>query len=189
MSYTVREFAISAESDRNQELPHVAARADGGFDVAWQDGSDFAEDITPRIQGASFSPNGNETQKPSTFGNEGWEQTEPDVTALANGNTVATWEARLETPGRYTPDALTAIHGEVRDPDGKVVNTFQIPGSGQDDQLEPAITALSSGGFAMAREGTAGDAEGVIFDANGEITARFTAKDEVGIVQSDVDLT
>lgn len=189
MSYTSSRFTVELGEGRSQARPAISPRPEGGFDVVWQDGGSFSDGVTKAVQGASFAANGAETTQFATGGSGDRDQLDPDVTTLANGNTVVTWQDGETTPGPDTPAELTTIRGEVRGPDGDVLNTFDIPGRGQDDQIEPAVTALSTGGFAMAREGTAGDAEGVIFDSDGAVRARFSATDEVGIVQSDVDIT
>ena len=84
------EFLINSHTANDQQRPSVAGLADGGFVVTWmsqgQDGDD--EGTFAQIFDASGAPVGSEFQVNTTVANE---QSNPSVTALADGGFLIVW--------------------------------------------------------------------------------------------------
>ncbi|MFN4281736.1 MAG: putative Ig domain-containing protein [Alphaproteobacteria bacterium] len=143
------EFQVNSTTADHQDLPMVAALADGGFFVVWQsngdqDGSGYGI-FGQRFDAAGVAVGG-EVQINSTGANN---QTVPVVTALADGGYVVAWQVDGSQDGwgigifaqRFDASGA-AVGGEFQ------VNTFNIA-----DQSNPSISALADGGFVVTWQG------------------------------------
>ena len=141
------EFLVSSETVDSQYEPAITALSNGGFVVTWwtadttQDGSGYAIkaqvfDATGAAQGTEFLVNSETVSHQSV----------PAITALTGGGFVVTW---------YTQDATqdgsqSAIKAQVFDASGTAQGSeFLVNSETWDDQNQPAITALTNGGFVV----------------------------------------
>ena len=143
------EFLVNTTTASSQDLPTVAALADGGFFVAWQangdqDGSGYGI-FGQRFDAAGVAVGG-EVQINGAGANN---QTLPAVTALTDGGYVVAWQVDGSQDGwglgifaqRFDASGA-AVGGEFQ------VNTFNIA-----DQGNPSISALADGGFVVTWQG------------------------------------
>jgi Cadherin-like domain/Bacterial cadherin-like domain/RTX calcium-binding nonapeptide repeat (4 copies) len=97
-------------------------------------------------------------------------QYEPTITALRSGGFVVSWQ---DGSGQGGDASGSGIKAQIFDAAGaKVGGEFLINTSTFNDQYQPAITALSSGGFVVSWTDDSGDASGTgiraqIFNASG----------------------
>ncbi|MCB1367050.1 MAG: hypothetical protein KDK00_04740, partial [Rhodobacteraceae bacterium] len=159
------EFQVNTTIADNQQHAAITALADGGFVVSWtsagQDGSDDA--VVARIFNADGTARSAEflvnTHAPSL-------QQLPDVTALAGGGFVVTWQSWGQD-GDIASD--TGIYGQIFAADGSLVGSeFQIETVSNGDQITPSASGLNNGQFVVvwATSASAGIA-GQVFDADG----------------------
>ncbi|HET9717348.1 MAG TPA: cadherin domain-containing protein [Pseudolabrys sp.] len=113
---------------------------------------------------------GSQFQLNTTTGQGG--QFKPSITQLADGRFVATWNDTSRTGGFFGD----AIRGQIFDANGnKLGGEFlvnKLTTTGQSNQDDSKITALTGGGFVVTWEGSNGDGNGLgvkaqVFDANG----------------------
>ncbi|MDX2258386.1 MAG: hypothetical protein NW205_05660 [Hyphomicrobiaceae bacterium] len=185
------EAVANTVTPASQWFPAVTALAGGGFVVMWEDTSQSPDApngtaLRGQVFDALGAPVGSEFLV-ATFLDSS--QTNVDVAGVAGGGFVATW-----TVGGHPGDANTSgIIAQRFSPTGQkiggeiVVNTVVDPAT-DFSQTEPVITALDSGGFAIAYvvdQGGANEAAEIQrFDANGvkiggPITANSGAVDNV----------
>ncbi|WP_298938299.1 tandem-95 repeat protein [uncultured Ruegeria sp.] len=159
----------------------VTALANGHFVVTWRsnDGQQGGTgwDIKARI----FDENGFEIVSEFLV-NEvtNYRQSDPSVTALANGDFVVTWQSDDRQQGDTDSYAVKA---RIFDATGaEIVSEFLVNEFTDGDQEYSSVTALANGGFVvtwMSNDGQQGDASGTaikarIFDTNGaEIVGEF----------------
>lgn len=144
------EFRINTTVSSDQQYPSVSALPSSRFVVVWEDYSKTGGDISGfAIRGQILNRNG---------GRDGAEflvnttisqsQGNPSITALAGGSFVAVWTDYSQSGGDTSGGA---IRGQVFNPDGsKAGNEFLVNEFTINDQDQPAITALSNGGFVVA---------------------------------------
>jgi hypothetical protein len=106
-------------------------------------------------------------------------QTQPSITALADGRFVAVWKDDSRTAGDTSEGA---IRGQIFNADGsKQFLEFRINNMTAGDQLVPAVAALPGGGFVVTWQTATGDGSGSaiagqIFDGNGgKVGGEFVA--------------
>ena len=160
------EFVVNSTTAGNQDSQSITPLVDGGFLIVWesngQDGDQ--EGIYFQRYDAAGNAVGSETAVNTTTTDR---QTDPEVSALANGGFVIVWESEAQdTDGRgvyaRTYDAAgTATSGEV------LVNSHV---AGDQDTAMPVF--LTGGGFVVVWEsnGQDGSDDGVYFqrfDDNG----------------------
>jgi Ca2+-binding RTX toxin-like protein len=137
------EWRVNSTTANSQQLPSIAALADGGFVVTWtssgQDGSGTG--IYAQRYAADGAPLGGELRVNTTTANQ---QMYPSIAALSDGGFVVTWMSNGQDGSgtgiyaqRYAADD-TPLGGEWR------VNTTTT-----DDQQQPSIAALADGGFVV----------------------------------------
>jgi len=143
------EFRVSTYASNNeyaeneQENPDITALADGGFVVAWssenQDGNSsgiYAQryDASGNTQGSEFQVN--------TYTSNG--QKSPDITALADGGFVVTWQSY------YQDGSSLGIYAQRYDASGNTQGSeFQVNTYTSNHQYNPSTTALADGGFVV----------------------------------------
>ena len=137
------EFQVNTHTDSRQYDPSVTSLNDGGFVVTWtslgQDtsvdgvyGQRYASDGT--TQGAEFQVN---THTHSY-------QSGSSVTSLADGGFVVTWHSEGQDGGSY------GIYGQRYASDGTTQGAeFQVNTHTNNQQMSPAVTSLTDGGFVI----------------------------------------
>jgi Ca2+-binding RTX toxin-like protein len=171
------EFLVNTESLSFQIEPSMATLSSGRFVVSWTDASGFFSgdgngtefDIKAQMFDASGAKVGSEfLVNTETSGGQGL----TTISALASGGFVVAW---ADGSGRGG-DADVGIKAQMFDASGaKVGSEFLVNTETLDTQAQPAVTSLSSGGFAIGWQdfsGQGGDATGFgikaqIFDASG----------------------
>lgn len=159
------EIQVNTETAHNQSSPQITALSDGGWVVTWQsdeqDGSEYG--IYQQAYDADGTPRGDETRvNTETDGN----QMSPQVTALADGGWVVTWDS-------YDQDIWGNIYQQAYDAEGNqlgaetLVNTFTFG-----EQSARQVTALADGGWVVTWRsfGNDGNLYGVfqqVYDADG----------------------
>ncbi|HEX8663226.1 MAG TPA: calcium-binding protein [Beijerinckiaceae bacterium] len=159
------DFRVNFFPYEVQQNPDIAALANGGFVVAWnQYSSSNSSDVHVAIRDASGTALTEGLATAAIGGYQGGAQ----VTGLTDGNLVLTWTDDTGTQGDPYGTAvkariLNAAGGVVKD--DFLVNYF-VP----NNQRIPAITALANGGFVVTWE----DSSGTQFDTSGtSINARI----------------
>jgi Ca2+-binding RTX toxin-like protein len=108
------EFVVNTTTALDQDQPAITALPDGRFVIAWRDESASAGDmsgtaIRAQVYNANGTPKGAEFLVPTTTLGA---QSEPDVTALADGRFTVTWTDLSAT----SPDTSNfALRGQIFD--------------------------------------------------------------------------
>ncbi|WP_298938636.1 hypothetical protein, partial [uncultured Ruegeria sp.] len=91
----VSEFRVNEFTDRQQEFPSVTALANGNFVVTWQSFDQQQEDThQAAIKARILDADGNEITSEFVVNEfHHLTQSNPNVTALADGNFVVTWQS------------------------------------------------------------------------------------------------
>ena len=147
------EFRVNTQTAGDQLRPSVAAFETGGFVVVFasanQDGSGFGifaqrYDGTGDALGAEFQVNTHTTNN----------QNSPDVTALADGGFLVSWDSEAQDGDSR------GIFAQRFDAEGNAVGAeFQINAVAAGTQQAVEISALPDGGFLAAWESSGPDAE------------------------------
>jgi hypothetical protein len=157
------EFLVNTITDSFQWMPAIAGLSTGGFIVTWVDlsgtlGDDDGSSIKAQIYDAAGTRVGTEFLVNSQIAGD---QSNPVVTALANGGFVVSWKDLGGTLGDANGSSIKA---QVFSAAGvKLGEELRVNTEVLDDQLNPVITSLSSGGFVVSwtdNSGTLGDASG-----------------------------
>lgn len=143
------DFVVNVTTANAQDLPSVAALADGGFVVAWADASQSADDPSGSAIRAQYFGAGGARLGPeflvntTTAGN----QTRPQLATLDDGRVVCVWEDGSQTGGDTSGDA---IRGCILDPSGRTLGTeFLVNTTTPGVQGAPSVTALADGRFVV----------------------------------------
>jgi VCBS repeat-containing protein len=139
------EFQVNTFTSGDQFAPAVTALSGGGFVVTWESDDGTDRRIAARLYQADGTPLGDEFQV-NTFslGFKG----SPAVTALSGGGFVVTWQSN-DGSGR-------GIAARLYKADGTPLGAeFQVNTNNTDNQGQPAVTALSDGGFVISWQGPA----------------------------------
>ena len=120
--------------------PEVAAFSDGGYVVTWL--SDFGQDVYARRYDGSGNALGSETLvNTTTTGNQA---DNPAVAALSDGGYVVTWEFYQLGSDDWS------IYARRYDGSGTEVGSETLVNTTTSgDQLNPAVAALSDGGYVV----------------------------------------
>ena len=190
------EFLVNTITTLNQTESSVTALADGRFAVTWTDRSDGPSggDVRGQIFATDGSKSGVEFLVNTT--SDGVDQTEPDVTALADGRFVVTWTDQSATGGDTSG---AAVRGQIFDAGGtKSGAEFLVNTTTLNSQYESAVTALADGRFVVTwtdQSATGGVAScravrGQIFAADGAKSgAEFQVNTTTASVQQESSLT
>ena len=149
-----------------QETPSVAVLSDGGHVVVWrsaEQNSLWAEIYGQRYD-ATGAPVGGEFRV-NAFMN--YDQSQPQVIALAGGGFVVAWTSDGEDGSSY------GVFGQRYDANGIAQGgEFRINPSTYSTQHQPSLAALADGGFVAVyssyQTGTDYNIVGMRFDANGQ---------------------
>ncbi|SFE19455.1 DUF4347 domain-containing protein [Nitrosomonas sp. Nm166] len=160
------EFRVNTYTDFDQTHPSISALSNGDFVVSWassgQDGSGWG--IYAQRYDENGVAQGNEFRV-NTFTD--LTQSDPSMTALANGGFVVSWESSGQD------GSGKGIYAQRYDANGVAQGSeFQINTHTADDQANSSITALTNGGFVVSWEssGQDGSGKGIYaqrYDANG----------------------
>ncbi|MEM6441070.1 MAG: hypothetical protein AAF763_15395, partial [Pseudomonadota bacterium] len=151
-------FFVNAEREASQRFADVTATDGGGFAVVWESNADFDADDEVILR--LFDEDG----EPTT-GDLGLtdlrerDQEDSRIAQLAGGDLVVVWESSFEDGSFAGVFArLTAPDGTPRGP------AFRVNETVEDDQAEPAVAALSEGGFVVVWQsrGIDGSADAVM---------------------------
>jgi Ca2+-binding RTX toxin-like protein len=165
------DFTLNTTMTGDQEMPSVAALANGGFVVTWSS-TDAGDGSGGCIRARFFDADGFATD----FGNDfvvnttaTGSQSQPSATPLPDGRFVITW-----TSGDAGDGSLTCVRARIYGSDGKAVGgDFILNSTSTGDQIAPSITALADGRFvATWHSSDTGDGSGScirarVFNANG----------------------
>lgn len=152
------EFLVNTQTVGSQTDAHVAGLANGGFAITWTDYTERRSQQTPypstttadgsesgikaQLYAADGTRIGGETVVNTTI--YGF-QTQPTITALANGGYVVSWQG----PGSQF-DLRGRMLAQVFDASGhKVAGELTVSAPSNDSVSSPSITALANGGFVV----------------------------------------
>ncbi len=144
------EFLINTTTTGSQFIPTITGLADGRFVVAWRDDSESGGDtsdsaVRAQVFNADGSKSGTEFLVNTTTTDF---QTDPTITALADGRFVVAWTDLGESGGDTSGFAVWA---QVFNADGsKSGAEFLVNTTTTDNQHQPTITALADGRFVVA---------------------------------------
>lgn len=142
------DFLVNSTTHLSQRMPDVTTLNDGNFVVVWEDaGSDFS------IRGRVFGPDGTPLGadfiiNDSTTGH----QNTPDVAALADGGFVVTWQGASVQDGSGAAIVARTFNSDGTPrtlPDGTPRPDVPVNTTTPGNQLDPAVTGLDDGGFAI----------------------------------------
>ncbi len=192
------EFQVNTTVASIQFQPTITALADGRFVVAWTDfsltgGETSGYAIRAQVFNADGSAIGLEFLVNTTVAND---QSDPTITALADGRFVVAWRDDSQTGGDTT---LAAIRAQVFNADGSTFGgEFLVNTTVTSSQTQPTITALADGRFVVAWtdfSATGGDPSGFairaqVFNADGSTSGtEFLVNTTVTGFQSEASIT
>lgn len=138
------ETRVNTYTTASQGQSSITALGGGGWLVtwaSWQDGSSMG--IYQQRYNANGAPVGGEMQVNMITAGA---QTDPHVTALADGGWVVTWE----TEESGTPYPMYNIHQQRYNAQGnKVFGERTVNSSTAKSQTDPSVTALTDGGWVV----------------------------------------
>ena len=144
------EFLVNTTTAGLQSFPTITGLADGRFVVAWVDtsltGGDISgEAVRAQVFNDDGSPSGAEfLVNTTTVG----QQSEPSITALADGRFVVAWRDGSLSGG---DTSSLAIRAQVFNANGSTSGAeFLVNTTTASHQREPTITALADGRFVVA---------------------------------------
>ena len=150
------EFLVKTATAGNQSEPAVAGLSDGGFVISWTDGSGVGGDtssvgIKAQVFSAAGATVGAEfLVNTTTSGN----QLAPTITGLNNGGFVVAW---WDMSALGADTSLYSVKAQIYGARGaKVGAEFLVNTTTADNQLAPAITSLTNGGFVVTWYDTSG---------------------------------
>ena len=169
------EFQVNTSFANRQDAAAVTGLTGGRFVVTWLDESESAGDpsgttVRGQVFLATGARAGGEFVIPTTTGGN---QAEPALTALSDGRFVAIWTDYSQTGGDTSG---AAIRARLFNADGSTAGAeFLVNEATLFGQSEPAISALSGGGFVAVWTDTSGDGgdpapyavKAQVFDATG----------------------
>ena len=153
------EFVVNTYTTNQQDSPSITALTDGGFVVAWEsNGNDGnLNGVFFQRYDAAGNVVGSETQVNTTTANA---QQDVEVTSLAGGGFVVTWESNLQDGDSY------GVFARVFGADGSPTSgELSVNTTTADTQSDPVVVGLQNGTFVVAWEsdGQDGDGAGVYF--------------------------
>ena len=163
------EFLANTVVANAQSEPWVAGLASGGFVVAWRSfgPSPTFDDVKGQVFDASGAKVGGEflVNTATTVS-----QIQPTVTGLAAGGFIVAWQDAGTSPASIKAQLYDATGVAVG---GEMLVSTDTAGS----QQQPAVTALSAGGFVLTWTSFNGtDVKAQLYDASGaKVGAEFLA--------------
>lgn len=164
------ERGVNAHTESDQRVAKVAELDGGGAVVVWQSTNqdnpgDSNTGVYAQLYTATGVPSGPEFLVNTTTGNA---QSEPVVTATADGGFVVAWTGtNVDDPGTFDQGIIAQRYDATGAPQGAefIVNTTLTF-----SQFSPSIAAFDDGGFVVTYVSDAGDA-----DADAILSQRFDA--------------
>jgi hypothetical protein len=144
------EIVVNTNSGGND--PQVTTLANGGFVVTWEAGGAPGDNsglaISAQIFTAAGVPVGGEILVNTATDNA---QEEPQITALADGGFVVTWQdSSMGVGGASGDSSFFAVKAQVFTAVGGLVGTeILVNTATTEDQNQPRIVALPNGGFVV----------------------------------------
>ena len=163
------DFQVNADAASEQDLPRVAALADGGFVVVWEALSDAGYDIVARVYEADGGVGGEMVIAGSAGG-----ETSPSVAGLPGGGFVVTWTDDSDAEG----DVLA----QIRHADGSpVADAFAVNAATAGAQYNASVTVLAGGTIVVAwQDANVGDVRMRLFGLGGTaITGDVTVNSSI----------
>ena len=156
------EFRVNSYIAHDQVSPAITALADGGWLVTWasllQDGGDWG--VYAQRYSSNGSAQGGEFRVNITTASD---QSNPAVTALADGGYVVTWESNMQDGYGL------GIYARRYASNGSTVDTeFRVNSSTANNESAPAITALADGGYAVTWQDQRGESWPLVGADNGK---------------------
>ena len=174
------EVRVNSTTLGSQQQPTIGGLSDGGYVVSWMSGQDGSgAGIYAQRYSASGAPVGGEVRVNSTTAND---QLNPSVAALADGGYVVSWMS-------YSQDgSVWGIYAQRYGASGAPVGgEVRVNSTTTNDQIDPAISALSDGGYVVSwmSYGQDGSAAGIYAQrygasgaaAGGEVRVNSTTSD------------
>lgn len=146
------EFLVNTTTAGTQVLGFITGLSNGGFVVAWSDGSQSGGDISDdAVRGQVFTADGvksgNEFLVNTTTAGQ---QCDSSITGLSNGGFVVTWGDRSESGGDISG---YSVRGQIFTAEGiKIGNEFLVNTTTSNYQVYQSVAALNNGGFVVAWE-------------------------------------
>jgi Ca2+-binding RTX toxin-like protein len=163
------DFIVNSTTTNNQYAPSVTALADGRFVATWtsEDTGDGSGDcIRARVLNGDGTAAGNDFLVNTTITNN---QSNPSVTALADGRFVMTWRSDDSGDG-----SGSCIRARIYSAGGSAVgNDFIVDSTTSGNQDNASVTALADGRFVVTwASADTGDGDGTcvrarVFNGNG----------------------
>ncbi|MEF8755424.1 MAG: cadherin-like domain-containing protein [Accumulibacter sp.] len=138
--------AIYANYDQSQ--PTLAALQNGGFVAVWYGVYDQSSNSPYQIWGQRFdnagAKDGDVFSVNTSAGYEGYEQSAPSITTLADGRFVVVWQSYAEDGSSY------GVYGQRFNADGSKDGTeFRANTYTANGQRQPDVAALNDGGYVV----------------------------------------
>jgi hypothetical protein len=138
-------FAVNTPTTNDQQNARVALLNNGGAAFVWQGGPDNVQHIYARFLNASNEWLTTTNVCVSTFPNN--TQDSPAIATLANGNVIIVWDS-FDQAGPFTMDD---VYGQMLSTNGMPIGTnFLVNVFINYNQRNPAVAALTNGGFVVA---------------------------------------
>ncbi len=148
------EFRVNTETLSSQYMPNITTLSNGNFVVSWLDYSKTLGDTSsPSVKAQIFDASGGKIGGEFLVNTqtEGY-QFSSTITSLTTGGFVVAWHGYYLASEAGDNDGSSVI-AQVFDASGqKVGGELLVNTQTNGDQLEPTITALANGGFAVTWE-------------------------------------
>ena len=145
-------IAVNSQTTAKQTRSSITGLADGGFVVVWQ--TDYTSQIgwSSEIKQQRYDALGNAVGGETLVNTlTAGDQTKAQVTALASGGYIVTWE----TSDSAQDGNGTAIKAQLLDASGAAVGgEFRVNSQTVANQQQPTVTGLADGGFVVAWQTT-----------------------------------
>ncbi len=171
------EFLVNTTTAGAQIRPAVTSLSDGNFIIVWQDGLGAHNGQFATTRAREFTATGAAVGSEFQIGTAGVEVIYPQLTALAGGGYVATWQAgRLGNVIAQVYDSNNAaVGGQI------VVDNTQLA-----QFAAPQITTLTNGNFVIAWNNGAGAASAASYQIYTPAGALVGSQSEVFAAGSTV---
>ena len=174
------EFRVNSQTSGDQLRPEVAALANGGFVVVWNDasgtlGDNSGRSVKAQLYNASGAAVGGEfLVNTQTTG----DQDEPSVIGLPDGRFVVTWTDR----SGIGDGSFSSVQAQIFDATGtRIGSEFRVNTQTNLDQSAPDIAPWQGNGFVITWTDAAGtNVKGQVFDASGNGVGEFLVNDATG---------
>ncbi|RME14188.1 MAG: hypothetical protein D6801_09700 [Alphaproteobacteria bacterium] len=145
---TGAEFLVNSEATDTQYYADIAGTADGGYVIVWETEDTTQDGSSGAIKAQRYDASGTAVGSEFLVNTDGTsDQSWASVAGLAGGGFVVTWRTNDSTQD----GSGASIRAQVFDADGATVGSeIGVNTEATDYQIEPSVTALTGGGFAIA---------------------------------------